>query len=156
MDMTTTPLDPTPPQLKLDNQLCFALYSASLSMTKQYRPLLQKIGLTYPQYLVMLVLWEGDDLRVSTLGDRLYLDSGTLTPLLKRLEAAGLVERRRSTEDEREVRVRLTSAGRALRAKAEGIPQILLCATGCELPEVVTLTQTLQRLRRSINEFSEE
>jgi DNA-binding MarR family transcriptional regulator len=151
---TVLPQDPSPPQLRLDNQLCFALYSASLSMTKLYRPLLLQLGLTYPQYLVMLVLWEGDELRVSELGERLFLDSGTLTPLLKRLEAAGLVARRRSAADEREVRVSLTPAGRALRAQAEPIPDALLCATGCELPEVIELTQTLQRLRRSINEHT--
>src|SRR3954470_3664742 len=102
-----------PPEsaLLLDNQLCFALYSASLAMTKLYKPLLDELGLTYPQYLVMLALWERDGSTVSELGQRLYLDSGTLTPLLKRLEAAGLVSRVRSTEDERRVHLRLTSAG---------------------------------------------
>jgi len=148
--------EPSPPQLQLDNQLCFAMYSASLSMTKLYRPLLQALGLTYPQYLAMLVLWEGDDLRVSALGERLFLDSGTLTPLLKRLEAAGLVVRQRSATDEREVHVRLTDAGRALRTQAEAIPERLLCATGCELPEVISLTQNLQRLRRSIAEHGQD
>ena len=146
--------EPSPPQLRLDNQLCFALYSASLSMTKLYRPLLQRLGLTYPQYLVMLVLWEGDELRVSALGERLFLDSGTLTPLLKRLEAAGLVQRRRSAADEREVWVSLTAAGRALRGEAETLPLAIACATGCELPEIMALTQTLQRLRRTMASHS--
>lgn len=146
-----SPQDPTPPQLRLDNQLCFALYSASLSMTKLYRPLLQQIGLTYPQYLVMLVLWEGDDLRVSTLGERLFLDSGTLTPLLKRMESADLLTRQRSAQDEREVRVRLTPNGRALRARAESIPQTLLCASGCEPSELIPLKQSLQKLRHAIS-----
>ena len=95
--------------LALDNQVCFSLYSASLAMTKLYKPLLDPLGLTYPQYLVMLVLWETDDVSVSTLGERLSLDSGTLTPLLKRLEAAGLVKRARSAEDERRVQVSLTA-----------------------------------------------
>src|SRR5689334_3586565 len=96
------------PALLLDNQVCFALYSASLAMTKLYKPLLDELGLTYPQYLVMLVLWEGDGLMVSELGQRLSLDSGTLTPLLKRLETSGLITRIRAVEDERRVHVTLT------------------------------------------------
>ena len=102
--------------LLLDNQLCFALYSASLAMTKLYKPLLDELGLTYPQYLAMLVLWERDGLTVSELGERLSLDSGTLTPLLKRLEAAGLIARIRAVEDERRVHITLTAAGRKLKA----------------------------------------
>src|SRR5687767_16035130 len=101
--------------LRLDRQLCFALYSASLAMTKFYKPLLDPLGLTYPQYLVMLVLWEGDGITVSQLGDRVALDSGTLTPLLKRLEASDLVRRLRDTADERRVLLQLTPAGRALK-----------------------------------------
>ena len=104
--------------LRLDDQLCFALYSASHLMTRAYRPMLAAIGLTYPQYLAMLVLWEADDLTVGALGERLFLDSGTLTPLLKRLEALGHVERRRDPADERQVRVRLTESGRALEAES--------------------------------------
>ena len=103
--------------LSLDLQLCFALYSASLAMTKLYKPMLAPLGLTYPQYLAMLVLWEADDVTVTTLGERLMLDSGTLTPLLKRLESAGLVQRLRDATDERRVRVLLTPAGRALRRR---------------------------------------
>src|SRR6185436_15253777 len=104
--------------LLLDNQLCFALYSASLAMTKLYKPLLDELGLTYPQYIVMLVLWEGDGLAVSELGQRLSLDSGTLTPLLKRLEGSGLISRLRDVQDERRVHIHLTPAGRKLKARA--------------------------------------
>jgi DNA-binding MarR family transcriptional regulator len=133
--------------LLLDNQLCFALYSASLAMTKLYKPLLDKLGLTYPQYLAMLALWEEDGLAVSELGHRLRLDSGTLTPLLKRLEAAGLVSRVRATHDERRVHISLTAAGRKLRARAENIPGCLAQAAQCEVPELVQLTRRIQSLR---------
>src|SRR5436190_2142305 len=111
-----TPIDNDPDQaLLLDNQLCFALYSASLAMTKLYKPLLDELGLTYPQYLAMLALWEQDGLMVSELGKRLRLDSGTLTPLLKRMEAAGLVARTRDAQDERRVHISLTASGRRLK-----------------------------------------
>jgi DNA-binding MarR family transcriptional regulator len=133
--------------LHLDNQLCFALYSASLAMTKLYKPLLDELGLTYPQYLAMLALWQEDGLSVSSLGERLRLDSGTLTPLLKRLEAAGLVSRLRAVDDERRVHVSLTTAGRRLRARAEKIPGCVLEASGCTVPDVVQLTRELQDLR---------
>lgn len=136
--------------LRLDLQLCFALYSSSLAMTKLYKPLLSPLGLTYPQYLVMLVLWESDALAVSTLGQRLGLDSGTLTPLLKRLEGQGLVERRRSTQDERRVDIHLTDAGRTLREQAVRIPEQLACASACSLDELQTLTRQLQDLRSSL------
>lgn len=136
--------------LRLDNQVCFALYSASLAMTKLYKPLLDAIGLTYPQYLVMLVLWEGDQLTVSELGERLYLDSGTLTPLLKRLEAAGLLARQRDAQDERRVRIALTDAGQALRAAAEKIPACVLQSTQCTLPELQALTGQLSALRERL------
>lgn len=136
--------------LKLDNQLCFALYAASLAMTKLYKPLLEELGLTYPQYLVMLVLWEGDGLAVSELGRRLSLDSGTLTPLLKRLEAAGLVSRLRAVDDERRVHIHLSAAGRRLKARATKVPACILAATQCPLPEVVRLTQELHRLRERL------
>src|SRR3954452_20672154 len=108
--------------LLLDNQLCFALYSASLAMTKLYKPLLDDLGLTYPQYLVMLALWEQDGLMVSELGERLSLDSGTLTPLLKRLEANGYVARVRDAADERRVHITLTAAGRKLKTRAASVP----------------------------------
>jgi DNA-binding MarR family transcriptional regulator len=132
--------------LALDRQLCFALYSASHAMTRAYQPLLAPLGLTYPQYLVMLVLWQQDGLTVSQLGERLALDSGTLTPLLKRLEAAGHVRRLRDAEDERRVRLQLTPTGRALRAQAEPIPPALAAASGCGLDEIVSLTRRLAEL----------
>jgi MarR family transcriptional regulator, organic hydroperoxide resistance regulator len=137
--------------LKLDQQLCFALYSASLAMTKLYKPLLEPLGLTYPQYLVMLVLWEGDGITVSQLGERVALDSGTLTPLLKRLEASRLLLRLRDAADERRVLLQLTPAGRALKAKAIAVPEQVACASGCELDEVAALTTRLKALRDQIN-----
>jgi len=133
--------------LRLDNQLCFAVYSASLAMTKLYKPLLEKLKLTYPQYLVMLVLWERDGLMVSELGERLSLDSGTLTPLLKRLEANGLVARIRDVADERRVHVSLSAAGRRLKARAAAVPACLMAASQCSVEELVALTQQIQQLR---------
>ena len=133
--------------LQLDHQLCFALYSASLAMTKLYKPLLEEIGLTYPQYLAMLVLWEHDGVAVSELGERLHLDSGTLTPLLKRLEVAEFVTRLRDVQDERRVLIRLTAAGRKLRTRAARIPGCVLQATQCDVTEVLALTRQVQALR---------
>lgn len=138
---------PSTALLQLDNQVCFALYSASLAMTKFYKPLLDEIGLTYPQYLVMLALWERDGVTVSELGERLFLDSGTLTPLLKRLEASGHLNRLRDAEDERRVRISLTAQGRALREQAERIPNCVLERTQCTLPELTALTGQLTALR---------
>lgn len=134
----------------LDGQLCFALYSANLAMGKLYRQLLAGLDLTYPQYLVMLVLWEGDGITVSELGERLFLDSATLTPLLKRLQAAGMVQRTRGTHDERQVIVTLTDEGRALREKAGQVPVDVFCATGCEIDEVVGLKSQLEKLRTGL------
>ena len=134
-------------RLLLDNQLCFALYSTSLAMTRVYKPLLDDIGLTYPQYLAMLVLWEEDGLMVSALGERLYLDSGTLTPLLKRLESFGLIARLRAVEDERRVHITLTAAGRKLKAKAAKIPGCILSASQCSISELNSFTQQVQSLR---------
>lgn len=136
--------------LKLDNQLCFALYSTSLAMTKLYKPLLESLGLTYPQYLVMLALWEEDGQMVSALGQRLSLDSGTLTPLLKRLQASGLVSRIRDAADERRVHIVLTAEGRRLKAKAVQVPQCVLAATTRSIDELVQLTQQLRGLREQI------
>lgn len=116
--------------LALDKQFCFALYSASHAMTKTYKPLLDRLGLTYPQYLVMLVLWEQDGILVKDIGARLFLDSGTLTPLLKRLEANALVARKRDPHDERQVRISLSPAGRSLRATAQDIPAQVASASG--------------------------
>jgi DNA-binding MarR family transcriptional regulator len=136
--------------LLLDNQLCFALYSTSLAMTKLYKPLLDDLGLTYPQYLAMLVLWERDGLMVSELGERLALDSGTLTPLLKRLECAALVSRIRDMQDERRVHINLTTAGRKLKARARKIPACILAAAQRSIPELVSLTQQVQALRKRL------
>jgi DNA-binding MarR family transcriptional regulator len=139
-----------PELLKLDNQLCFALYSTSHALTKAYAPLLERLGLTYPQYLVMLVLWESDGVTVKALGERLRLDSGTLTPLLKRLEAAGLVRRERDKRDERQVRIGLTEAGVALRAEAGAVPRGIACAIGLPLDKIVALKTELERLRAAL------
>jgi len=136
--------------LLLDNQLCFALYSTSLAMTRLYKPLLGELGITYPQYLVLLVLWEQDGLSVSALGERLFLDSGTLTPLLKRMESSGLVSRQRAAEDERRVHITLTPAGRALKEQAAKVPGCILSATQCAIPELVSLTRQVQALRRQL------
>ncbi len=141
-------------RLALDAQLCFALYATSMAMTKRYKPLLAPLGLTYPQYLVMLVLWEGDGIAVSQLGERLQLDSGTLTPLLKRLQAAGLLARQRDVGDERRVLLLLTPAGRALRSRAAAVPVAIGKAVGCDLDELSRLTTRLHRLRRDIDVFS--
>lgn len=140
----------TDTMLQLDNQLCFALYSTSLAMTKVYKPLLDELGLTYPQYLAMLVLWEKDGLMVSELGERLYLDSGTLTPLLKRLESSGLISRIRAIEDERRVHITLTAAGRKLKVKAARVPGCILAASQCSIPELMSLTQQMQALRQRL------
>ena len=141
--------------LALDKQLCFALYSASLAMTKVYKPLLAPLGLTYPQYLVMLALWEDDAQTVSALGDKLALDSGTLTPLLKRLETQGQLSRERDAGDERRVIVRLTPAGRQLKVQARRIPQEIGRASGCELSEIVGLTRQLTSMRDALSHHIE-
>jgi MarR family transcriptional regulator, organic hydroperoxide resistance regulator len=137
--------------LRLGNQMCFAVYSTAHALNRVYKPLLAALGLTYPQYLVMLVLWERDDLMVSEIGGLLQLDSGTLTPLLKRLEAAGLVRRSRDTADERQVRIALTPEGRALREKALLVPHQILCASGRSLDDLETLKADLIRLRDQLN-----
>jgi len=144
------PRKPAPSWLSLDLQLCFALYSASLAMTKLYKPLLEPLGLTYPQYLVMLVLWETDGLTVSQVGERLALDSGTLTPLLKRLEKAGLIQRLRDAADERRVLLQLTPAGRQLRSRAAEVPPAIAQAAGCGLDELASMTARLRQLRARI------
>jgi len=141
--------------LALDKQFCFALYSASLAMTKAYKPLLDNLGLTYPQYLAMLVLWEDDDLLVKDIGERLFLDSGTLTPLLKRLEAAGLVARTRDEKDERQVRITLTPEGRALKRRARTIPEQVMCASGQSAQALSALRNQLALLRDSLTQANE-
>ena len=135
--------------LLLDSQLCFALYSTSLAMNKVYRKLLGGLDLTYPQYLVMLVLWEGDGITVTDIGERLFLDSATLTPLLKRLEAAGLVSRNRAQADERQVIVALTRQGRELRERAEAVPHAIAAAAQCSLDEAQDTMRALHGLREA-------
>jgi DNA-binding MarR family transcriptional regulator len=134
----------------LDDQLCFALYSAGLAMNKVYRKLLRKLDLTYPQYLVMLVLWERDGVTVSDIGARLFLDSATLTPLLKRLEAAGLVARKRAAQDERQVVVSLTDAGQALRSEAMAVQDGVVCAAACVPGDLPALKRQLEMLRAGL------
>jgi len=140
--------DRPPEALRLDNQLCFALYGAANRMTRLYRPMLDALGLTYPQYLAMLVLWEASPRTVGALGDALDLDSSTLTPLLKRLETGGLVERRRDPDDERRVIVALTDKGHALRDQAVTIPEKLLCALDMPLEAVGSLRERLKTLAK--------
>lgn len=137
--------------LLLGNQLCFAVYSTAHAFNRFYKPLLDRLGLTYPQYLVMLVLWDEDGLPVKEIGERLFLDSGTLTPLLKRLEAAGLVKRTRSSEDERQVIVALTAQGEALKEKARGVPHSLLAASQCSVAELTALKREIVTLRDRLN-----
>jgi len=136
--------------LKLDNQLCFALYATVHSYNKIYKPLLDPMELTYPQYLAMLVLWQRDNLTVKELGQRLLLDSSTLTPLLKRLETAGRVRRTRDLEDERQVRITLTSEGRALKDLAAPIPQEINLATGLGVQRIASLRAELNILRAGL------
>ena len=138
-------------QLMLGNQVCFAIYSTAHAFNRVYKPLLDRLGLTYPQYLVMLVLWEGDGLAVKEVGERLFLDSGTLTPLLKRLEAAHLIKRTRSSEDERQVLIGLTAQGEALREKAKTVPQGILAASGCSVGELSGLRKSLVALRDQLS-----
>lgn len=133
--------------LRLDLQICFALYAASSHITRLYRPLLEPLGLTYPQYLTMMLLWEKAPRSVGELGAALDLDSATLTPLLKRLEANGLVRRSRDPEDERRVRVALTKKGGALREKAAAVPRALLCQLPLEMKDLARLRGLLDRLR---------
>lgn len=132
--------------MRLDNQLCFALYTASRFMTQAYQPLLGPLDLTYPQYMALLVLWEKDDITVSDLGERLLLDSGTLSPLLKKLEAKGWLRRERSAEDERSVRLRLTAAGRDLQKRAAGVPYELGCRSALDVPRIAKLRRELVEL----------
>ncbi len=137
--------------LRLDNQICFAVYSTAHAFNRVYKPLLDRLGLTYPQYLVMLVLWERDGVPVKDIGERLHLDSGTLTPLLKRLEAAGLIKRTRSTEDERQVLIALTPQGQALREKARAVPQSILAASACSISELSAMKNEIVALRDRLN-----
>jgi len=151
----TPPTPPLPPPdddwLALDRQLCFALYAGSLAMTKAYRPLLADLGLTYPQYLVMLALWQHGTATVGALGEHLSLDSGTLTPLLKRLQSLGLVKRTRDAGDERRVLVALSADGLALKQRARDVPRQMACSMACDLAELQDLTTRLTALRQRLN-----
>jgi MarR family transcriptional regulator, organic hydroperoxide resistance regulator len=139
----------------LDAMLCFAIYGAAHAFTRAYKPLLEPLGLTYPQYLVMMALWAEDGQKVKTLGDRLGLDSGTLSPLLKRLEQSGLVARRRDPEDERQVKITLTPQGQALREKSDGVMAAIGKATGCSLDEVSALREALVGLKDKLEKADE-
>ena len=139
------------PELILDRQLCFALYSASRAMTAAYRPVLDELNLTYPQYLVLLVLWEEQRATISRLGERLHLDSGTLSPLLKRLEANGFVRRERSSTDERQVEVTLTAAGRGLERQAQCLPERLFISTGLTEKAASELRDAVRQLTDALN-----
>ncbi|MEX0603124.1 MAG: MarR family transcriptional regulator [Marinobacter sp.] len=137
--------------LMLDNQLCFALYSTSLLMTKVYKPLLKELGLTYPQYLAMLVLWEEDGLTVGTISSRLLTDPGSLTPLLKRLETEGLVRRTRSDRDERSVLLTVTEKGWGLREQAKAIPSCIVGSAGQSVEQLMALKRQITDLRDNLN-----
>ena len=137
--------------LRLDSQICFSLQAASRAFNGVYRVILKDLGLTYPQYLVMLVLWEEGELPVKKLGEHLRLDSGTLSPLLKRLESAGLVRRERSARDERSVEVRLTEEGTALRERAVRVPRRIVAATGLDLEEIGKLRERLDQLTTALD-----
>jgi MarR family transcriptional regulator, organic hydroperoxide resistance regulator len=135
----------------IDQMLCFAVYSTSHAFTRFYKPRLDALDLTYPQYLVFVVLWEGDDLTVKALGERLFLDSGTITPLIKRLEARGLVSRHRDQNDERQVRVRLTEEGRGLKSRAEAIPLAVIKGTGLSFEGAEAMRIELLALRERLD-----
>ena len=137
--------------LKLDNQLCFPLYALSRQITNIYRPMLDELALTYPQYLVMMVIWEEKTVSVKHLGERLFLDSGTLTPLLKRMEASGLVRRERSTEDERLVNIVITEKGKQLETRAESIPEHIKCQIKMQDEEIGFLRDYLKKIFFNIN-----
>ncbi len=152
--MVDAPAPETPPlidPLLLDNQLCYALYAAAHRMTKSYRPMLERLGLTYPQYLVLLVLWETDGITVSEIGRRLRLDSGTLTPVLKRLETAGFLLRSRRRTDEREVEIALTPQGRALRSEATAVRESVMCQLNMSEPEVQAMRADLNALIENLS-----
>ncbi|OIK15564.1 MarR family transcriptional regulator [Bacillus sp. MUM 116] len=139
-------------QLKLENQICFKIYSAEREITKLYRNLLEELDVTYPQYLVLLVLWEGKSVTVKELGQKLFLDSGTLSPMLKRMEGNNLIERRRSLEDERTVIISLTKKGEELKDKAQCIPSKLLENLSIDMKELKNLNQTLSTILNRIQQ----
>jgi MarR family transcriptional regulator, organic hydroperoxide resistance regulator len=142
-----TPADGGSAPLSLEANLCFAIYGAAHAFTRTYKPLLEPLGLTYPQYLVMLCLWEEDGQTVKALGERLGLDSGTLSPLLKRMEQTGFVKRERSREDERQVKIALTDEGKALEARSAGVRQAIGAALGCTMDEAAALRDEVMALK---------
>ncbi|CAP02180.1 MULTISPECIES: MarR family winged helix-turn-helix transcriptional regulator [Acinetobacter] len=136
--------------LKLENQLCFLIYSTNLALNQLYRKLLTPLGITYPQYLVMLVLWEKDEITVSEIGSKLFLESSTLTPILKKLEALQLLNRTRSKEDERQVIITLSEKGKKLKEQAVNIPTHILEASSCDTATLLSLKDQLTQLRTNI------
>lgn len=142
--------------LKLDNQLCFAVYAFSREMTRLYRPVLDKLGLTYTQYIVLLVLWEQDVITVKELGSRLYLDSGTLTPLLKKLEGMELLRRNRDPQDERNVIIRLTDRGHSLKEQAQEVPERVFCQIDITQEEAFTMRKRLTELLEQVHQLTQE
>jgi MarR family transcriptional regulator, organic hydroperoxide resistance regulator len=144
---------PKPDALRLGEFLCFAVYSANHAFNRVYKTLLDELGLTYPQYLAMVLLWEQDDQTVGSLGEKLFLESSTLTPVLKRLEALGHVKRTRDPVDERQVRVRLTEKGRGLRQKAREIPDCILDASGLKIEELRRLQSEIVALRSDLERY---
>jgi len=147
---TSSPSNKSATSLRLGDQLCFAVYSTMLGLNKVYRKLLTSLGVTYPQYLVLLILWEQDELTVSEIGDRLFLDSATLTPLLKRMEGLGLLQRERAKNDERQVIISLTSEGRDLQERAKKVHQGVFCATECNPGELSVIRDQLVALREKL------
>jgi DNA-binding MarR family transcriptional regulator len=141
--------------LKLDNQLCFALYASSKAVIKNYKPLLDKLGITYTQYITLLVLWEQDNITVKELGNKLYLDSGTLTPVIKRLEKMDLLERIRDSHDERNVYVKLLPKGISMKESALDIPKEIFCSVGMTLDDVTALREKLKSLLKTIEPTNE-
>lgn len=141
---------PVPEVLPLDDQLCFSLYAASMAVNRAYKPLLDRLGLTYPQYLVLHALWEQDGRTVGAVADRLSLESSTVTPLVKRMEGSGLVTRQRSTVDERRVELRLTDRGRALRTQCACLADTLIARSGLDAAQLAALNRDVQRLRAAL------
>lgn len=141
-----------PENLKLENQICFPLYVIAKEITGLYRPFLDELDMTYPQYLVMMVLWEHDGMTVSCIGEKLYLDSGTLTPLLKRLEAKGLITRQRKKEDERVVEVFITEAGKQLKSRACSVPEKIIASTKVDPEDLIRLKESVQNIIKTLKE----
>lgn len=140
--------------IKLEDQVCFSIYACSREITRLYRPMLEQMGLTYPQYLVLLVLWEKQECTVKDLGELLYLDSGTLTPLLKRMQESGLVTRQRSPEDERKVLIRLTETGYSLKEKVKEIPAILSRKCGIDKEELDSIREDFYKLLKRVSDVN--